>query len=131
MHAPSAPRPEPTTGLLAIPAPIGDVPGLCERLRAVIGACDAEVVVCDVGALPADARTMEALARLQLTARRLGRRIRVQRASRELEQLLAFAGLTDVLAVAPRGLRGRGRHAEQREHARGVEERVDRDDPPV
>lgn len=132
MDAPSAPPPEPSTGLLVVAAPIGDgdIARLCGRLRAVVGTSDADVVVCDVGALPANARTIEAVARLQLTARRLGRRIRLQRASHELEQLLAFAGLADVVAVGS-GLRGRGRHAEQRKHACRVEERVDGDDPPV
>jgi hypothetical protein len=129
---PPAPPPEPSTGLLVVAAPIGDgdVAMLCERLRAVIGTSDAEIVVCDVGALPANARTIEALARLQLTARRLGRRIRLQRASHQLEQLLAFVGLADVVAVGP-GLRRRSRHAEQREHPCRVEERVDGDDPAV
>lgn len=123
----------PTTGLLVVAAPIGDgdVARLCERLRAVVGTSDAEIVVCDVGALPANARTIEAVARLQLTARRLGRRIRLQRASQELEQLLAFAGLADVVAVGSPGLRGRSRHAEQRKHPGRVEERVDGDDPPA
>jgi hypothetical protein len=130
MDVPPAPPPEPSTGLLVVAAPIGDVAMLCERLRSVFATSDAEVVVCDVGALPANARTIEALARLQLTARRLGRRIRLQRASPELEQLLEFAGLADVVAVG-RALRGRSRDAEEREHPCGVEERVDGDDPPV
>src|SRR4051812_34674793 len=99
MDVPPASPPEPSTGLLVVAAPIrdGDVAVLCERLRTVLATSDAEVVVCDVGALPANVRTIEALARLQLTARRLGRRIRLQRASPELEQLLAFAGLADVV----------------------------------
>jgi hypothetical protein len=131
MDVPPATPPEPSTGLLVLAAiGDGDVAMLCERLRAVIVASDAEVVVCDVGALPANARTIEAVARLQLTARRLGRRIRLQRASHDLEQLLAFVGLADVVAVGP-GLRGRRRHAEQREHPCRVEERVDGDDPPA
>jgi kynureninase len=127
-----APPPEPATGLLVVAAPVGDgdVATLCERLRAVVGASDAEVVVCDVDALAANARAIETVARLQLTARRLGRRIRLQRASQELEQLLAFAGLADVVAVGS-GLRGRSRHAEQRKHPCRVEKRVDGDDPPV
>ena len=122
----------PSTGLLVIAGPIGDgdVPPLCECLRAVIDGSDGELIVCDVGALPANVRTVEALARLQLTARRHGRRIQLQRASRELEQLLEFVGLADVAAVRP-ALGGRSRHAEEREHPRRIEKRVDRDDPPV
>ncbi|MGH2944657.1 MAG: STAS domain-containing protein, partial [Solirubrobacteraceae bacterium] len=79
---PPPPPPRPRTGLMVISHPIaeGDVPMLCERLHAVADASDAEVILCDVGALPANARTIEALARLQLTARRRGRWIRLQRA---------------------------------------------------
>jgi hypothetical protein len=132
MDVPSSPAHDPSTGLLVVAGPIGDGDGarLCERLRAVIDSSDGELIVCDVGSLPANARTIEALARLQLTARRRGRRIRLQRASRELEQLVEFVGLADVVAVRP-ALGGRSRHAEEREHPRRIEERVDRDDPPV
>ena len=119
--------PEGSTGLIVITGPIadGDVAALCERLRAVIATSDANVVVCDVGALPANARAIEALARLQLTARRLGRTMRLRHPSPELAELLALFGLSDVLRVEP------VRQPEQREQPRGVEERVDRDDPPV
>ena len=49
---------------------------------------------CDVGGprLP-DAATVDALARLQLAARRLGLEIRLRHASSELQELLAFVGL--------------------------------------
>ena len=66
-------------------------------LRDVLERSDAGVVVCDVRALRADATTIEALARLQLTARRLGRRIRLLRASPDLDRLVSFVGLADVL----------------------------------
>ena len=128
MSSPS--QPEPSTGVLVIGGPIGagDVARLCERLRVLSQGSDAEVIVCDVRTLAADAVTVEALARLQLTARRLGRQIRLHRASPELDQLLSFAGLADVVTVSP-GLRlGGDRQAEEREQPRRVEERVDRDD---
>jgi ABC-type transporter Mla MlaB component len=98
------PQPEPSTGILVIDGPVAaaDVPLLCERLRAVLRRGDTEVVVCDVGTLAADASTIEALARLQLTARELGRRIRLQRTSHDLDRLLEFAGLDDVLPSAGR-----------------------------
>jgi len=132
MDVPTSPAHGPSTGLFVIAGPIGDgdAPRLCERLRNIINSSDGEVVVCDVGALPANARTIEALARLQLTARRHGRRIRLQRVSPELQQLIEFVGLADVLGVRP-ALRGRSRDAEEREHPRGIEERVDPDDPPL
>lgn len=90
---------EPTTAVLVIADAIchGDAAPLCERLRAVALASGAEVVVCDVRGLAADARSVDALARLQLAARRLGCRIRLRRASRELDDLLAFLGLAAVV----------------------------------
>jgi hypothetical protein len=76
-----------------------DVCALCERLKNVMTSSDAALVACDVAALPADARAIEAIGRLQLTARRHNRSIRLHRASPELEQLLDFAGLADVVAA--------------------------------
>ena len=105
-----------------------DVPRLCERLRVLLTSSDAEVVICDVGALRADAVTVEALARLQLTAYRFGRQIRLDRVSRELDQLLSLVGLADVLATGLGLGPGLKRQTEEREQPRRVEERVDRDD---
>ncbi len=51
----------------------------------------------DAGRAPADAVTLDALARLRLTALRLGYRLRLVHASDELRALIAFAGLADVL----------------------------------
>ena len=63
-----------------------------------------------------DLRTIDALARLQLAARRLGLDACILRPSLELEELIAFAGLAGVLRVEPQ------RQAEQREERLGVEE---------
>jgi ABC-type transporter Mla MlaB component len=121
---------EPSTSVLVIAGPIGagDMPMLCERLRMLLVSSDAEVIVCDVRALEADAVTVDALARLQLTARRFGRRIRLHRTSRELDQLLSFVGLAEVLATGTGSGLGLERQSEEREQSRGVEERVDRED---
>jgi hypothetical protein len=54
---------------------------------------------CDVGGLPADATTIDALARLQLAARRRGYEVQLCNASQELVDLVAFVGLRDVLRV--------------------------------
>ena len=102
----------------------GDAGRLCEALCAVLRSSEARVVVCDVGGLTADIVTVDALARLQLTARRLGRRIELRHGTPELARLLAFAGLAEVLGVGPR------RQAEEREQPFRVEERVDRGDAP-
>jgi ABC-type transporter Mla MlaB component len=58
-------------------------------------------VVLDVSALAPDAVTIDALARLQLTARRVGQRLELHDASDQLRELIAFAGLSDVLRVEP------------------------------
>jgi len=55
------------------------------------------IVECDVGGFRPDAVTVDALARLQLAARRCGRRLRLRNASAELMELIAFMGLTEAL----------------------------------
>jgi ABC-type transporter Mla MlaB component len=94
--------PEPQTIAFAICGPLArtDLTGLCDRACAVLASCGAEVALCDVSAAPADAVTVEALARLQLAARRHGCQARVCDASIELLQLVDFMGLGEVL---PRG----------------------------
>lgn len=106
-----------------------DVPGLCERVRVVLEAGDADVVVCDVGALvEPDVGTVDALARLTLTARRLGCQVRLRDTSRELQQLLALAGLDDVVLRSAELRPGPRGQTEQRKQACGVEEEVESDD---
>ena len=88
----------PTT-TFAVRGPIShaDLPGLCDRVCAELTSARAGVAFCDVQDVQPDAVTVEALARLQLAARRTGCRVRLRRASRELLELVAFMGLTDVL----------------------------------
>ena len=85
--------------VFAITGPIArdDLPGLCERVCALLEANGAHVALCDVHGVPCDAVTVDALARLQLAARRYGCRVRLRHASRELMELVAFMGLGDVL----------------------------------
>jgi hypothetical protein len=80
---------------------------------------------CDVSSLPPDVAAVDALARLQLTARRAGLDLRLRHASRELQELLCFVGLGDALRVEMSG------HAEQRKQRLGVEEERELDDPAV
>ncbi len=106
-----------------------DVPDLCERARALLEATEADLAICDVGELvDPDAATVEALARLQLTAGRLGRRVTVRRACGELKELVALMGLTDVVPCVDSDLET-GRQSEQREPPGRVEEERDRADP--
>jgi anti-anti-sigma regulatory factor len=105
------------------------VPALCERVTVLLAGDDVDVVTCEVGAL-ADpgAVAVDALARMQLTARRLGRSIRLRHARGELRDLLALAGLCDVLPLCA-GLRLEPRgQIEEREQAR-LDEEVDPADP--
>jgi ABC-type transporter Mla MlaB component len=55
------------------------------------------IVFCDVQGVRADAAVVDALARLQLAARRQHCQVRLRGASRELRELVAFMGLGDVL----------------------------------
>ncbi len=91
---------------------------------------DTDEIICDVSAMSADLATIEALARLRLSARRLGCALRLRGASDELAQLVVFCGLGDVLPCEPL-LQGSFGQTEEREHARRVEEGVDRGDAPV
>jgi hypothetical protein len=80
-------------------------------------------IICDVGAIAPDVHAIDALARLQLAARRLGMELRLRHASGELQELVAFAGLRDVLRVEAGG------QAEQGEERLGVEEERELDNP--
>jgi anti-anti-sigma regulatory factor len=63
------------------------------------------------------------LACLQLEMRRRGLQLRLRDVSPALRELIALAGLEDVLGVEPR------RQAEEREERAGVEEERDLGDP--
>jgi gamma-glutamyl:cysteine ligase YbdK (ATP-grasp superfamily) len=65
----------------------------------------------------ADLGTVDVLARLRLAARRSGLELRVRDAPADLQELIAFVGLAEVLGLEPRG------QAEERgERLRGEEE---------
>jgi ABC-type transporter Mla MlaB component len=74
-----------------------DLPGLCDRVCTLLTANVGQLVDCDVEGVPADAMTVEALARLQLAAQRTGCRIRLRNASPDLLEVVALMGLSDVL----------------------------------
>lgn len=132
--------PDAVVWVLAGPLTRAGVPDLCARLRDRLHGVEPGWVTCDVAALTApDAAAVEALARLQLTARRHGSRIRLRHAGIRLRGLLALTGLGDVLPLEPvrapptgprAGLRLQPRgQSEQRKQVGGVEERVDPGDP--
>lgn len=126
----SARRPPPAADTLDVVicgrvTPTGIAP-LCERARMLLEASHAELVSVDLGVtVDPDAATVDALARLHLTARRLGKRIRFRHACTEVQELVALVGLGDVLGLDVGSGLEPGRQAEQREQARGVEEEAD------
>jgi ABC-type transporter Mla MlaB component len=85
--------------VFAIHGPIAreDLPGLSARVCALLDASGADRALCDVGGVPADAVTVDALARLQLAALRYGCQIRLRGAGDGLRELVGFMGLSDVL----------------------------------
>jgi ABC-type transporter Mla MlaB component len=129
-------RPGPGGTVLVMSGPVARdaIPAMCERARRLLQGCDPGPVACDVGALAEpDATTIDALARLQLTARRLGRRVELRSACEELEDLLTLTGLLGVLTVGGRveSAVEAWREPELREQAPRVEEEADPDDPTV
>jgi ABC-type transporter Mla MlaB component len=88
---------------LALRGPIApdDLPGLCERVDALLTELgEGAVVECDVHGAEPDAVTIDALARLQLATQRHGCRVRLRGSTPELCELLEFMGLADVLCEA-------------------------------
>jgi ABC-type transporter Mla MlaB component len=94
---------EPTGADFRIWGPIrrDHLPGLTERVCGVLTVASGSALVCDVAGVEADAVCVEALARLQLAARRKGCRITLRNAAPDLLELVAFLGLADVLVEAP------------------------------
>jgi hypothetical protein len=80
------------------------------------------MIAFNVGDVAADALAIETLARLQLVAHRFGLEIRLCHASSELLDLIAFAGLANVLRVEVEG------EAEEREERGSAEEEGQLDD---
>jgi ABC-type transporter Mla MlaB component len=84
----------------AITGPItrDDLPGLCNRVCALLEQGSASVAFCDVTGVGVDAVTVDALARFQLGARRRKCTVRLLNASAELMALVHFMGLENVIA---------------------------------
>ena len=89
----------PTTVTFSVDGPIAraDLPGLCDRVCALLDESQAGVALCDVRGVKPDAVTVDALARLQLAAQRYRCQVRLRHASGELLELVAFMGLADIL----------------------------------
>ncbi len=74
-----------------------DLRGLSDRVCKLLAGNPGRVVHCDVAGVEPDAVTVEALARLQLAARRYACHVRLCSASADLVELIALMGLADVL----------------------------------
>ncbi len=92
----AAPAERPIAFAVTGPIARADLPGLCSRVCTLLERSSAGIAFCDVGGVEPDAVTVDALARLQLAARRQGCQVRLRHASPELRELVAFMGLTDV-----------------------------------
>ena len=131
---PGAAPPSPPVLVLAGRIDAADIPVLCDQARQLLRATGRFTLRCDVRSLKPDAATLNALARLALTCRRLGRRLELHGASARLEELVLFAGLIEVLPCLPfdraagSGVQAR-RQTEQREEPGGVQEERDPCDP--
>ena len=88
----------PQTIAFAIRGPIAlaDLPGLCERVCGLLRESGA-TALCDVAGVEPDAVTVDALARLQLAASRIGCRVELRHASDDLSDLVVLMGLHDVI----------------------------------
>jgi ABC-type transporter Mla MlaB component len=79
-----------------------DLEGLCSRVCTLFERSGASVALCDVTGVEPDAVTVDALARLQIAAKRRGCRVHLHNASDALMELVGFMGLDDVLVEARR-----------------------------
>ncbi|MGV9282482.1 STAS domain-containing protein [Streptomyces sp. NPDC003730] len=124
-HTPGLPHVDAVTpAVLVLPGPVsrGETPRFCAEVRALLESTRAGVVVCDVGGLgPPGLAVVDLLARLELTARRAGGRIRLRDPDPALHALLNLVGLRFETE----------RQVEQREPPLGVEEAVEPGDPAV
>ncbi|MFR9775362.1 STAS domain-containing protein [Micromonospora sp. MS34] len=101
-----------------------DIPALCAELAELLRGRGPGIVDCDVaGVASPDVVTVEALARLRLTARRHGWQLVVRGSGPGLLRLVGLLGLTGVLPES-------GGQPENREEPGGVEEAGDPADPP-
>lgn len=118
--------------VLTVDAPLSDaeVPDLCAAVERLLSQHDIRLVTCDIGAIvDPDLAALDAVARMALTARRVGAAIEFQNACHGLLDLLELAGLTDVVRlVNPRSGIEVGREPEHGEQGLGVEEEVEADD---
>jgi anti-anti-sigma regulatory factor len=95
------PGSRPVTLVLSGRIGAADVAPLCDKVAELLAGRQAVLIVCDVGGVADPGlATVDVLARLGLAAGRRGRRIRFWRVQPQLLELLALAGLDQVLPVS-------------------------------
>ena len=97
---PSRPQLAPGTVVLTVRGRIDAARAnrLCDEVRRMLEASGALIVDCDVATVTQpDVATVDTLARMSLTARRLNRRLRLRNASPRLQELIVLAGLLEVM----------------------------------
>ena len=83
---------------IGTPLARADLDGLCARICVLLAQPGIQVAFCDCSQVgEVDAVIVDALARLQLAARRRGCEVRLRNVSPELRELVAFMGLIAVL----------------------------------
>lgn len=123
-HGPPAPG-----GIVLVLDDSAGIPVLCARLADLVRQPGA-LVVCDAAAIvDATIGTVEALARLRLTARRLGADLRIRHVPPPLRHLLALTGLEEVVEPGGASALELQRQAEEREEPLYIEEVGDTADP--
>ncbi|MFJ5301494.1 hypothetical protein [Streptomyces sp. NPDC088350] len=124
-HPPGLPIVDAKTPAVLVPArPVtpDEAAGLCAEARALLAATGAGVVLVEVvGPGPPTLGTVDVLARLELTARRAGGRIRLREPAPGLGALLDLVGIRFEMEG----------QVEQREPALGVQEEVEPGEPAV
>jgi ABC-type transporter Mla MlaB component len=139
----AAPEESPTARVIALRWPPGssaivlvlsgpilraDLARLCKRVQTLLERSNADLAFCDVeGVAAPDVVTVDALARLQLIARRLGLEIRVLHAHGALRDLLTLTGLRDVVPLCADLPVESRRQVEKGEEGGRVEEEGDPD----
>jgi hypothetical protein len=121
----------PTAIVLVLAPPIvrADIRSLCQSVEDVLERHPGDAVICDVGALvDPDLVTVDALARLQLTARRCGTCVTLRNAHVHLRGLLVLTGLAEVVWRGSGSVEAGG-EAEEGKYPLGVEEEADPGDP--
>jgi hypothetical protein len=92
----AASQPDPMLVMAAL-GEAGERSGLLAALEAMLAGCPATAITCDVSDLDATLDTIEALARLQLIARRRDGRLQLRNVEHPLEELIALVCRRDTL----------------------------------